>query len=138
MWGAQKTIGHSQLVKSFSVDGYYTHEDGRSMSSSALPLSTTVLKRARAATSEVYYRSGGRTVASSASLPLHSDRSNRDDRVPKVEEEEEEPVAVRKLGQGSMMSTMKIAEMEEVIPWELQPLPILAGEEGEQNTVCIF
>jgi hypothetical protein len=182
MWKAQKSAG------------VYARDDGRSMSSSALPLSTAGFKRTRAdsvaASSDMI--NGERTLASSASLPLDTvTKAHEDERgvvvTSRIPHSRDGSVAASKLSRGrsltgqtttpsikssvrpasssassglghggatSIISTMNKAQMEQVLPWELHPIPIAiqrsststttvasgmtTGEEKDRKTVRFF
>ena len=187
MWRMQKMAGQSEMIKGVPIT-YYAHDDGRSKSASALPL-TGGRKRARTDSAVASYHSGGeRTVASCISLPLQSDRSSRDGQEtaepPRVPRSGAGPVAANKLSRGrsltaqtptssktslrplsasisasghserfgavSMVSTMNVAQMEEVTPWDLYPIPLpvhrstatlvsgTKSEDRDSRTVRIF
>ena len=152
MWKMQKLADQSEMIKGVA-NSYYTHEDGRSKSASALPLLTGGRKRAR--TDSVvasYYLGGERTVASCTSLPLQSDRASRygpetagsvasnklsrgrslTAQTPTSSKTSLRPLSAsasasghgERFGAVSMVSTMNVAQMEEVTPWELYPIPL--------------
>ena len=166
MWRSQKSAGRSEQIKSAGIDSYYTHEENQSMRFPGLLFSG--LERSQSdsvtATSQTRYISGGRTLASNASLPLHSDRPIPNGHVNQADgdSKRQQSVAVsnfvrersqttvsrpgtsssghsEKIWATSMFSTMNTAQMEEVLPWELHPVPLqrsitsVSGAPGERD-----